>query len=116
MKKNFNVHENCVKVALVCALIYVLLVVGVCGLVSSAYAETYALTTVVVSLDYDADVVEVQDFNGNVWAFDGCEDWQLLDVCSMTMDDNDTEIIYDDAIINCRYDGWLDGWMERVCE
>ncbi len=83
---------------------------------SPAHAETYALTTVVVSLDYDADVVECMDFNGNVWAFDGVEDWSLFDVCSMTMDDMDTSIIYDDVIINCRYDGWLDGWMERVCE
>ena len=116
MKKNFNVGANYVKVALVCALIYVLLTVGMCGLLSSAYAETYALTTVIVSLDYDADVVECMDFNGNVWAFDGCEDWQLMDVCSMVMDDAGTESIYDDAIINCRYDGWLEGWTERVCE
>lgn len=93
----------------------VLFILCVCAL-SPAHAETYALTTVVVSLDYDADVVECMDFNGNVWAFDGCEDWSLFDVCSMTMDDMDTSIIYDDVIINCRYDGWLDGWMERVCE
>ena len=114
--KNYNVDANYVKVALVCALLYVLLTVGFCAGLTGAMAETYALTTVVVSLDYDADVVEVQDFNGNVWAFDGCEDWQLMDVCSMTMDDNDTDIIYDDAIINCRYDGWLEGWTERVCD
>lgn len=79
-------------------------------------AETYALTTVVVSLDYDTDTVEVEDFNGNVWAFDGCEDWQLMDVCALSMDDNNTATIYDDVILSARYNGWLDGWMERVCE
>lgn len=93
----------------------VLFILCVCAL-SPAHAETYALTTVVVSLDYDADVVECMDFNGNVWAFDGCEDWALFDVCSMTMDDMNTNSIYDDAIINCHYDGWLDGWKERVCD
>lgn len=98
------------------ALVYVLVMMVVLGFAIAAKAETYALTTVVVSLDYDADVVEVQDFNGNVWAFDGCEDWQLMDVCSMVMDDQGTAIIYDDAIINCQYDGWLEGWIERVCD
>ena len=98
------------------ALVYVLMMMVVLGFAVAAKAETYALTTVVVSLDYDADVVECMDFNGNVWAFDGCEDWALFDVCSMTMDDMNTNSIYDDAIINCRYDGWLEGWTERVCE
>ena len=100
------------KMALVCAMVMMM----VLGSAIAAKGETYALTTVVVSLDYDADVVECMDFNGNVWAFDGCEDWALFDVCSMTMDDMNTSSIYDDAIINCRYDGWLEGWTERVCE
>ena len=104
--------EKVCKVALVCAMVMMM----VLGSAIAAKAETYALTTVVVSLDYDADVVECMDFNGNVWAFDGCEDWALFDVCSMTMDDMNTSNIYDDAIINCRYDGWLEGWTERVCE
>ena len=80
-----------------------------------AKAETYALTTMVVSLDYDTDTVEVEDFNGNVWVFDGCEDWQLFDVCSLMMDNNNTATIYDDVILSMRYDGWLEGWIERVC-
>ena len=114
MKKNFDVNTNCVKVVLVCALVYVLLTLGMCALASPAHAETYALTAVVVSLDYDADVVEVEDYVGNVWAFEGCEDWQVMDVCAMMMDDNDTATIYDDVILSTRYNGWLNGWMERV--
>lgn len=83
---------------------------------SPAHAETYAMTTVVVSLDYDTDVVEVEDFNGNVWVFNGCEDWLLFDVCSLVMDDNDTATMYDDGIVSMCYNGWLDGWIERVYE
>lgn len=95
------------------ALVIGVLVMCVAGV---ARAEIYALTTVVVSLDYDADVVEVESFNGDVWAFDGCEDWCLFDICSMVMDDNNTTTIYDDIIINCRYNGWFEGWVEKVYE
>lgn len=84
--------------------------------VCNAQSKTYTITTVVVSLNYDTDTVEVEDFNGNVWAFDGCEDWQLFDVCSLAMDDNNTANIYDDVIVSMRYNGWFDGWMKRVYE
>ncbi len=94
-----------------CVVLAVAVMMGAC-----ACAETYAMTTVVVSLDYDTDTVEVEDFNGNVWAFDGCEDWQLMDVCALSMDDNNTATIYDDVILSARYNGWIDGWMERVCD
>ena len=79
-------------------------------------AETYPLTTVVVDVDRMEDVVTVIDFNGNEWQFDGCEDWFVGDVCSMVMDDMNTDIVYDDEIVDLRYDGWLDGWIERVCD
>lgn len=96
------------------------IVLAICVLVMCisgiARAEQYSLTTVVVSLDYDADVVECIDFNGNIWAFDGCEDWSLFDICSMIMDDMDTDIIYDDCIVNYHCDGWIEGWIERLCE
>lgn len=116
MKKNFNVEANCVKVALICALLYVVLTVGICGLLTNAMAESYPLTTVVVEVNHNEDVVVCMDFNGHEWAFEGCEDWYEGDVCSMTMDDHDTDIIFDDEIITARYDGWIEGWMERVCD
>ena len=96
-----------------CVVVMLAVLMGVCACAS---AETYAMTAVVVSLDYDNDVVEVEDFNGNVWAFDECEDWQVFDVCALVMDDNNTKSIYDDAILSVRYNGWLEGWIERVCE
>lgn len=76
-------------------------------------AETYSLTTLIVSLDYDTDEVVVMDFNGNEWVFYGCEDWYLMDICTLTMDDNDTLLIYDDVIVDCRYSGWLDLYLTR---
>ena len=69
----------------------------------------YAKTTVVVEVDYTADEVHCVDFNGDEWVFTGCEDWMVGDYCSMVMNDMGTENIYDDEIVSCRYDGWLDG-------
>ena len=83
-------------------------------LVIGAQAEPYSMTTIVVDLDYDNDVVTVMDFNENLWEFYGCEDWFLMDVCSMTLESNDTDSIYDDEIIDARCDGWIDGWLERL--
>ena len=104
------------KVAIHVMMIMLILVLELWVCSAQGKTETYAMTTVVVSLNYDTDTVEVEDFNGNVWAFNGCEDWQLFDVCTLEMDDNNTANIYDDVILSTRYNGWLDGWMERVCE
>lgn len=107
MKNNGNVAVR----VMMAVLVFVLWLSGVQG-----KADTYAMTTVVVSLDYDTDIVEVEDFNGNVWAFTGCEDWQLMDVCALMMNDNNTTNIYDDTIVSVHYDGWLNKWFEKTRE
>ncbi len=73
-------------------------------------ADSYALTTKVVELDRENDVVVCEDFNGNLWEFYGCEDWQIDDVASLLMDDNGTSTIYDDEIVSTRYNGTFEGW------
>ena len=73
---------------------------------------TYSITTMVVEVDYESDVVTVVDFNRNYWQFTGCEDWFKGDICTCTMNANGTEIIYDDEIINTRYCGWVEEWSE----
>ena len=70
----------------------------------------YALTTEVVELDRENDIVVCEDFNGNLWEFYGCEDWQIDDVASLLMDDNGTLTIYDDEIASARYNGTFEGW------
>jgi len=103
-----------VRVAIVIVLMIAAMMLLWCPILCKA--DTYAMTAVIVSLNYDTDTVKVEDFNGNVWAFDGCEDWQLFDMCALMMDDNNTIDIYDDMIVSIRYNGWLDGWIERVCK
>lgn len=73
-------------------------------------ADSYALTTKVVELDNENDIVMCEDFNGNLWEFYGCEDWQIDDIASLLMDDNGTPTIYDDEIVSARYNGTFEGW------
>jgi len=81
---------------------------------SSACAEIYPATFVVVDTDADNDLLVLVDFNGNEWTWEGVEDWAIGDMAAAVMDNAGTSIIYDDAIITLHYVGWLDGWAERA--
>ena len=99
--------------AIVIIVLVAALVFGLCGVLMNQLlnsADTYALTTKVVKLDRENDVVVCEDFNGNLWEFYGCEDWQIDDIASLLMDDNGTSTIYDDEIVNVRYNGTFEGW------
>lgn len=65
----------------------------------------YSRSAVVVGVDYTADVVTVEDSTGNLWNFEGVEDYDLHDCVALTMSDNGTDWdIKDDKIIEARYD------------
>ena len=74
----------------------------------SARADIYAQTFVIVETDTLHDVITMIDFVGNKWEWNGVEDWICGDLVSALMDDNNTEIIYDDIILNIRYSGWIE--------
>lgn len=61
----------------------------------------YPLTTTVTEINNDT--VTVEDSNGNLWSFNGVEDWQVGDGCALIMDDNSTSEIVDDVIISAKY-------------
>lgn len=63
----------------------------------------YPLSTTVTEIENDT--VTVEDTNGNLWSFDGAEDWEINDTCALIMDDNSTKDIRDDTIISTRYQG-----------
>lgn len=67
--------------------------------------EIYPLTTVVVSVDAENDVVTCIDYNGNLWEFYGCEDWEQGDIASLLMKNCGTAEIFDDEIIMANYCG-----------
>ena len=72
--------------------------------------EFYPTTAVIYDLDRENDLVTVEDANGNLWQFEGCEDWDINDICSILMDDCGTTSIYDDKIVMVRYSGTTEGF------
>lgn len=63
----------------------------------------YLRTVTVVELDEEADVVTVEDRQGNLWQFTGIEGLQVNDVYEMLMDDKGTTKIEDDVFIKAFY-------------
>lgn len=91
--------------ALILALVMVL---TLSAAAAATYEGLYAKSTVVVEVNEDDDIVVVEDFNGFLWKFEGCEDWVVGDICAMVMDNNGTpETIFDDIILNTTYCGWV---------
>lgn len=81
------------------------------GIINLKFFENlYGLTTIVFNVSYSTDVVTVEDFNGNLWQFDGAEDWVEGDICTLIMNNKGTTEIKDDTIISVRYSGYLEGW------
>ena len=70
----------------------------------------YPITGIVTEVDKKNDIVTIKDFNGNLWEFKGCEDWEENDICSCIMNDKGTENIKDDEIIKVKYSGYFKGW------
>lgn len=68
---------------------------------ANQFSHLYPLTTTVT--ETDNDTVTVEDSNGNIWSFDGAEDWEVGDGCALIMDDNSTSEIVDDVIISAKY-------------
>ena len=81
------------------------------GIINLKFFEgLYGLTTVVFNVSYSTDVVTVEDFNGNLWQFDGAEDWVEGDICTLIMNSKGTAEIKDDTIISVHYSGYFEGW------
>ena len=74
----------------------------------------YSVSTIVTDLDRERDIVTVEELDGsNVWTFYGVEDWEINDICSLTMFNNNTSKIYDDIIIGTTYGGNLEMIMNE---
>lgn len=72
----------------------------------------YPLSTTVTEIKNDT--VTVEDATGNIWSFDGAEDWQINDSCALIMDDNSTKDIRDDVIISTRYQGRMESKISDI--
>ena len=77
---------------------------------SVARAEIYPQTFVVGNVDYERNVMILVDCNENEWECFDIEDYDIGDIIAAIMDDNNTEIIFDDEIVTLRYAGYMEGW------
>ena len=89
-------------------IIIIIMIFVLCSISNFTFGRTYAMSTIVVNVDYENDIVTLEDFNGFQWQFEGCEDWQVNNVCACVMNDNHTPSIFDDVIINTNYCGWIE--------
>jgi hypothetical protein len=66
------------------------------------------MTGIVVELETETDSVVFEDFNGNLWAFEGIEDWFVGDTVAAVMADHGTRTIHDDEIVSVKYCGYIE--------
>ena len=60
----------------------------------------------VIELDYDNDIVTVEDANGFTFKFFGCEDYFLNDIVICVINNKGTKTILDDEIIDTVFSGF----------
>jgi len=75
-------------------------------------SHLYPLSTTITKINNDT--VTVKDSNGNLWSFDGAEDWEINDSCVLIMDDSNTKDIRDDVIISTRYQGRMESKISDI--
>ena len=67
--------------------------------------HTYGKLCKVAGFDFNEDLVLFLDWNGQIWEWDGIEDWEIGDFASMVFFDNLTpNTIYDDIILSASYE------------
>lgn len=54
-------------------------------------------------VDIQQDEIYLRDGAGNIWRWQGAEDWQVGDGAAMIMSNNGTKDIYDDIIVSIKY-------------
>ena len=80
-------------------------VIGGCGIAYTQSNNIYPTVFEVVEINESEDIIYLVDVNGNEWIWNGVEDWQVGDIAAAIMNNNNTEIIYDDDIIQLQYVG-----------
>lgn len=112
MNKTIDTLETILAIIMVVALGCIIVCLVCCGGhdpalgVNLSDGQYYALTTQVVEINAENDVVVVEDFNGNLWEFYGVEDWQVGDCASLIMNSRGTVSVEDDRIEDARYSAW----------
>lgn len=81
--------KNLTKFQMICLIVMFAIVAStfdksICQLYNAnQISHLYPLTTTVTEINNDT--VTVEDSNGNLWSFNGVEDWQVGDGCALIM-------------------------------
>ena len=105
--KAMDLTANIVGIGFIITALILSIAILLLALVSS-HKNDYPLTALVVDVSQATDKVTVKDVNGNLWQFDGAEDWLVGDIVSCIVDNNRTEEIADDKIVKVRYNGTIE--------
>lgn len=71
-------------------------------------SHIYPMSGIVTEVNCQENKVIITDSVRNEWEFNGTDDWHIGDIAAMIMEDNGTEEIYDDKIIDIHYIGWIE--------
>ena len=82
-----------------------LLIFALVAFITVMAFNLYPAAFTVVEVNRAANCITLEDPNGNLWEYDGAEDWMVGDTAAAIMFSNLTESIYDDTIIQLRYQG-----------
>lgn len=88
--------------------------------VSYADVNIYPTTACVIAVNYNendkGNAVVVTTFSDIKYVFytNEPDEWLPGDIVALTMSDNGTEDVLDDAIIEYRYTGWVEQWAYDI--
>lgn len=91
-------------------IIFTTIILAIFTLSFFAHAEIYPTTFIVTNINVDNNLLTLTDFTGNEWLYESIEDWFIGDITSAIMDNNNSEHIEDDIIIQLKYEGYIEDW------
>lgn len=77
------------------------------AIMTACGSKDYPKTMIVTEVNEESDTVILIDNEGFEWEIYGVEDWEIGDIGSCIMNDNGTEDITDDEIVDIRYGGYF---------
>lgn len=80
--------------------IIAILLIAILLPIGAVAEEMYCRFGEVVDIEYEYDIVTVDDGIGNLWEFFGVDYFEYGDLVVMIMGDRGTEDIYDDHVLN----------------
>ena len=93
------------RISIILAIAMAVIMTVMAGCKNGMRSKIYPLAGEVIGVNEDLNLVTFSTSNGNKFSFYGIEDYAEGDRVAAIMDDNGTEIVYDDIVIMVNYQG-----------